>query len=80
MAEDLPQDSSRPQDTSKDSGVIVEVQSSNSTGKSVAVQSNQNSQAPTTQNNQNNKKYDLGVLFVHGIGDQQKRGYIQSDV
>ena len=70
MAEDLPQDSSRPQDTSKDSGVIVEVQSSNSTGKSVAVQSNQNSQAPTTQNNQNNKKYDLGVLFVHGIGKQ----------
>lgn len=70
MAEDMPQDSSRPQETSQDSGVIVEVQSSNSTGKSVAVQSNQNSQAPTTQNNQNNKKYDLGVLFVHGIGFQ----------
>lgn len=70
MAEDMPQDPSRPQETSRDSGVIVEVQSSNSTGKSVAVQSNQNSQAPTTQNNQNNKKYDLGVLFVHGIGKQ----------
>ena len=70
MAEDMPQDPSRPQETSRDSGVIVEVQSSNSTGKSVAVQSNQNSQAPTTQNNQNNKKYDLGILFVHGIGKQ----------
>lgn len=70
MAEESPQNSSKPQEASKDSGVIVEVQSSNSTGKSVAVQSNQNSQAPTTQNNQNNKKYDLGVLFVHGIGKQ----------
>lgn len=72
MAEESLQNSSKPQEASKDSGVIVEVQSSNSTGKSVAVQSNQNSQAPTTQNNQNNKKYDLGVLFVHGIGSQQK--------
>ena len=72
MAEELSQNSSKPQEASKDSGVIVEVQPSNSTGKSVAVQSNQNSQAPTTQNNQNNKKYDLGVLFVHGIGSQQK--------
>lgn len=71
MTEELSQDSSRPQETSKDSGVSSEVQLSNSTGKSVAVQSNQKSQAVTKQNNQNNKKYDLGVLFVHGIGNQQ---------
>lgn len=72
MTEELSQDSSRPQETSKDSGVSSEGRLSNPTGESVAVQSNQNSQASTTQNNQNNKKYDLGVLFVHGIGDQQK--------
>lgn len=72
MIEESPQDSSKPQETSKDSGASPEGQSSNQTGGSVAVQSNQNSQAPTTQNNQNNKKYDLGVLFVHGIGNQQK--------
>lgn len=71
MAEESPQNSSRPQETSQDSGVSSEGQLSNPTGGSVAVQSNQNSQAPTTQNNQNNKKYDLGVLFVHGIGNQQ---------
>ena len=70
MAEDLPQDLLRPQDTSKDSGVSSEGQLSNPTGESVALQSNQNSQASITQNNQNNKKYDLGVLFVHGIGFQ----------
>lgn len=72
MTEELSQDSSRPQEASKDSGVSSEGRLSNPTGESVAVQSNQNSQASTTQNNQNNKKYDLGVLFVHGIGDQQK--------
>lgn len=72
MTEELSQDSSRPQETSKDSGVSSEVQLSNSTGKSVAVQSNQKSQAVTKQNNQNNKKYDLGVLFVHGIGFQER--------
>ncbi|WP_294627452.1 hypothetical protein, partial [uncultured Rothia sp.] len=71
MAEELPQNSSRPQATSQDSGVSSEGQLSNSTGKSATVQSNQNSQAPTTQNNKNNKKYDLGVLFVHGIGTQK---------
>lgn len=72
MAEELSQDSSRPQETSQDSGVSSEGKLSNSTGKSVTVQSNQNSQAPTTQNNKNNKKYDLGVLFVHGIGFQNQ--------
>ncbi|WP_311445985.1 hypothetical protein [uncultured Rothia sp.] len=60
MAEDMPQDSSGSQKTSQDSGVIAGVQSSNSTGKSA-----------TVQNNQSNKKYDLGVLFVHGIGKQK---------
>lgn len=59
MAEELPQNSSGSQVASKDSGVIAGVQSSNSTGKSA-----------TVQNNQSNKKYDLGVLFVHGIGKQ----------
>ena len=71
MTEELSQDSSKPRETSQDSGVSSEGQLSNPTGGSVAVQSNQNSQAPTTQNNQNNKKYDLGVLFVHGIGFQK---------
>lgn len=70
MAEDMPQDSSRPQDTSQDSGVSSEGQLSNPAGESAAAQSNQKPQAVTKQNNQNNKKYDLGVLFVHGIGSQ----------
>lgn len=61
MAEESPQNSSRPQVTSQDSGVSSEGQLSNSTGKSA-----------TVQNNQSNKKYDLGVLFVHGIGGQKK--------
>lgn len=72
MTEELSQDSSRPQETSQDSGVSSESQLSNSTGKNATVQSNQNSQAPTTQNNKNNKKYDLGVLFVHGIGNHER--------
>lgn len=72
MTEELSQDSLRPQETSKDSGVSSEGQLFNPTGKSATVQSNQNSQAPTTQNNKNNKKYDLGVLFVHGIGNHER--------
>lgn len=71
MAEELSQDSSRPQETLQDSGVSSEGQFSNLTGENNAAQSNPKSQASTTQNNQNNKKYDLGVLFVHGIGNQQ---------
>lgn len=70
MAENWPQDSSGSQETSQDSGVSYEGQLFNPTGENTIVQSNQNSQVPTTQNNQNNKKYDLGVLFVHGIGFQ----------
>ncbi|WP_141754965.1 hypothetical protein [Rothia sp. HMSC072B04] len=72
MAEELSQDSSRPQETSKESGVSSEEQLSSPTGENTIAQNNQKSQAVTKQNNQNNKKYDLGVLFVHGIGDQQK--------
>ena len=72
MTEELSQDLSRPQETSQDSGVSFEGQMSNPTGENTAVQNNQKSQAVTKQNNQNNKKYDLGVLFVHGIGDQKK--------
>ena len=71
MTEELSQDSSRPQETSKDSGVSSEGQLFNPTAENTAAQNKQTSQAPTIQNNQNNKKYDLGVLFVHGIGKQK---------
>lgn len=71
MTEELSQDSSRPQETSKYSGVSSEGQLFNPTGENTVAQNNQNSQVSTTQNNQNNKKYDLGVLFVHGIGFQK---------
>ena len=71
MAEELPQDSLGPQETSQDSGVSSEAQLSNTTGGNTVGQSKQNSQSLTTQSNQNNKKYDLGVLFVHGIGKQK---------
>lgn len=70
MTEELSQDSLGPQETSKDSGVITEGQLSNPTEENALAQGNQNSQSLTVQNNQNNKKYDLGVLFVHGIGPQ----------
>lgn len=71
MTEDMPQDSSRPQEAPKDSGVSSKGQLSNPAGEYVTVQSNQESQPPGSHNNQNNKKYDLGVLFVHGIGNQK---------
>lgn len=67
MAEESPQNSSKPQETSQDSGVSSEGQSSNPTGENAVVQSNQKSPTVTNQNSQSNKKYDLGVLFVHGI-------------
>ena len=72
MAEELSQDSSKHQEASKDSGVSSEGQLSNPTGENTVEQNNQKSQAVTKQNNQNNKKYDLGVLFVHGIGFQER--------
>lgn len=72
MAEDLPQDSSKPQKISQDSGVSSEGQLSSPTGENTAAQNNQKSQAVTNQNSQSNKKYDLGVLFVHGIGFQEQ--------
>ena len=72
MAEELSQDSSKHQEASKDSGVSAEGQLSNPTGENTVEQNNQKSQAVTKQNNQNNKKYDLGVLFVHGIGFQER--------
>lgn len=71
MTEELSQDSSRPQETSQDSGVSSEGQLSNPTGENTAAQNSQKSQVVTKHNNQNNKKYDLGVLFVHGIGAQK---------
>lgn len=72
MAEELSQDSLRPQDTSQDSGVSSKGQLSNPTGENTATQNKQKSQVVTKHNNQNNKKYDLGVLFVHGIGNQEE--------
>lgn len=72
MAEELSQDSSKPQETSKDSGVSSDGQFPNPTAENVAVNSNQKSQTVTKQNSQSNKKYDLGVLFVHGIGFQNQ--------
>ena len=71
MAEELSQDSSKPQETSQDSGVSSEGQLSSPTGENTAAQNSQKSQAVTNQNSQSNKKYDLGVLFVHGIGKQK---------
>ncbi|WP_152691235.1 hypothetical protein [Rothia mucilaginosa] len=72
MAEESPQNSSRPQVTSQDSGVSSEGQLSNPTGENAVVQSSQKSPTATNQNSQSNKKYDLGVLFVHGIGFQEQ--------
>lgn len=72
MAEELSQDSSKHHEASKDSGVSSEGQLSNPTGENTVEQNNQKSQTVTKQNNQNNKKYDLGVLFVHGIGFQER--------
>ncbi|WP_449623570.1 hypothetical protein [Rothia mucilaginosa] len=71
MTGELSQDSSKPQDTSQDSGVSSEGQLSNPTGENAVVQSNQKYPTVTNQNSQSNKKYDLGVLFVHGIGNQK---------
>lgn len=71
MTEDLSQNSSGSQDTSQDSGVSSEGQLSNPTGENTAAQNNQKSQTVTNQNSQGSKKYDLGVLFVHGIGFQK---------
>ena len=58
MAEDSPQNSSKPQEVSQDSGVSSEGQLSNQTGENVAVNSKQKSQTETNQNSQSNKKYD----------------------
>lgn len=71
MTEELSQDSSRPQEAPKDSGVSSKGQLSNPTGENAVVQSSQKSPTVTNQNSQSNKKYDLGVLFVHGIGNQK---------
>lgn len=71
MAEESPQNSSGSQEATKDSGVSSKGQLSDPAGENVTAQSNQESQPSGSQNNQNNKKYDLGVLFVHGIGNQK---------
>lgn len=68
MTEGLSQDSSRPQDTSQDSDVNAGEQAVNSSEDTAVAQGIQRNQAHA---NQKNKKYDLGVLFVHGIGSQK---------
>lgn len=68
MAEDLPQDSSRYQETPEDFDVNAGEQAVNSVEDTAVAQGSQRNQAHT---NQKNKKYDLGVLFVHGIGLQK---------
>ncbi len=72
MPEESPQNSSGSLETSKDSGVSSEGKFSNPPGENTVEQNNQKSQMVTNQNSQNNKKYDLGVLFVHGIGNQEE--------
>lgn len=79
MAEESPQNSSKPQEASKDSGASSEGQLSNPTGENTVEQNNQKSQTVTNQNSQSNKRYDLGVLFVHGIGFQ-KQGDIFNEI
>ena len=49
MTEELSQDSSRPQETSQDSGVSSEGQLSNPTGENTAAQNSQKSQVVTKQ-------------------------------
>lgn len=71
MAEDLPQDSSRPQESTKQSSNIVEEQPFTQAEEANIEQNIQSSQAQVTHSSQSNKKYDLGVLFVHGIGLQK---------
>lgn len=68
MAEELPQNSSKHQETSEGPDVNAGARTVNS-GEDTAVA--QGSQSNQVHASQKNKKYDLGVLFVHGIGNQK---------
>lgn len=66
MAEDLPQDSSKHQEMSGSPDVNAGEQTVNSVEDIEVAQGSQGNRTRT-----NHKKYDLGVLFVHGIGFQK---------
>lgn len=66
MTEELSQDSSRYQETSEGLDVNAGEQAVNSVEDTAVARGSQRKQAHT-----NKKKYDLGVLFVHGIGNQK---------
>lgn len=68
MTEELSQDSSKHQETSEGPDVNAGARTVNS-GEDTAVA--QGSQSDQVHASQKNKKYDLGVLFVHGIGSQE---------
>lgn len=69
MAEESPQNSSGYQERSEGPNPDVNAgeQMGNSAEDSAVAQGSQGNRTRT-----NNKKYDLGVLFVHGIGNQKK--------
>lgn len=69
MAEESPQNSSEYQETSEGPDVNAGAQTVNSAEDTAVAQGNQSNQAHASQKN---KKYDLGVLFVHGIGFQDR--------
>lgn len=66
MAEELPQDSLKHQEASEGPDVNAGEQTVNSVEDTAVARGSQRNQAHTNQ-----KKYDLGVLFVHGIGFQK---------
>lgn len=66
MTEELSQDSSKHQETSESPDVNAGEQTVNSVEDTAVARGSQRNQAYTNQ-----KKYDLGVLFVHGIGVQR---------
>lgn len=70
MAEELPQNPSGSQEATKQSRAIVEEQPVTQPTETNIGENIQDSQAQVNQLSQSNKKHDLGVLFVHGIGKQ----------
>ena len=68
MAEESPQNSSGYQEASEGPDVNAGEQTVNSAEDTAVAQEGQRNRVHA---NQKNKKYDLGVLFVHGIGNQK---------
>lgn len=68
MAEESPQNSSGYQEASEGPDVNAGARTVNSVEDTAVAQGSQSGQAHASQKN---KKYDLGVLFVHGIGFQE---------